>query len=196
LFAVPVPRLALAAGASGAHACALHTQLQRHVGALHDLVAASSAIRIDPADLCTVAGNQTDVALATSYARGPRRAALAAQQLVQAPGDSLALREARQMLLKVTVGAQDSLAEVETAAHIVVTAQHPDANVILGVAVDETLADGLRLTAVAAGFPGRDTAVWRWRRLWQPHGRPQPLRHAFFDRADHFLRFLVRAVRV
>ncbi|HQZ15099.1 MAG TPA: cell division protein FtsZ, partial [Acidimicrobiia bacterium] len=44
------------------------------------------------------------------------------------------------------------LHEVNEAAEIIAQSAHPDANIIFGTVVDDTLGDEVRVTVIAAGF--------------------------------------------
>ena len=59
---------------------------------------------------------------------------------------------ARSILLSITGGTDLSLWEVNEAAKAVAEAAHPDANIIFGAMVDETLDDQVWVTVVATGY--------------------------------------------
>jgi cell division protein FtsZ len=46
------------------------------------------------------------------------------------------------------------LFEINEAARLVADAAHPDANIIFGAVIDDTLGDEVRVTVIAAGFDG------------------------------------------
>ena len=56
------------------------------------------------------------------------------------------------MLLNIAGGSDLGLFEVNEAASIISKAAHPDANIIFGAVVDDTLGDEVRVTVIAAGF--------------------------------------------
>ena len=62
---------------------------------------------------------------------------------------------ARSILLSITGGPDLTLIEVSEAAKVVQEAAHPDANIIFGANVDETLADQIWVTVIATRFDGR-----------------------------------------
>ncbi|MEY2825642.1 MAG: cell division protein FtsZ, partial [Actinomycetota bacterium] len=52
-------------------------------------------------------------------------------------------------------GASDlGLHEIDDAARLVQEAVHPEANIIFGATIDDTLGDEVRITVIAAGFDG------------------------------------------
>src|SRR5215470_4213642 len=59
---------------------------------------------------------------------------------------------ARSILLSITAGQDLSLWEVNEAAKAVAEAAHPDANIIFGAMVDESLDDQVWVTVVATGY--------------------------------------------
>ena len=70
-------------------------------------------------------------------------------------------------------GADLGLHEITEAARLVSDAAHPEANIIFGTVIDDTLGDEVRVTVIAAGFDGGAPAAasddaepsWHHRRL-------------------------------
>jgi cell division protein FtsZ len=58
------------------------------------------------------------------------------------------------VLLSVAGGADLGLHEITEAARLVSDAAHPEANIIFGTVIDDTLGDEVRVTVIAAGFDG------------------------------------------
>ncbi|MCB1299101.1 MAG: cell division protein FtsZ, partial [Microthrixaceae bacterium] len=61
---------------------------------------------------------------------------------------------ARSILFNIKGGDDLSLFEVNEAAEIVRANTHPEANIIFGTVIDDTLGDEVRVTVIAAGFDG------------------------------------------
>ena len=59
---------------------------------------------------------------------------------------------ARGVLLSVAGGSDLGLFEINEAASLVQEAAHPDANIIFGTVIDDSLGDEVRVTVIAAGF--------------------------------------------
>jgi cell division protein FtsZ len=53
------------------------------------------------------------------------------------------------------------LFEINEAARLVADAAHPDANIIFGAVIDDTLGDEVRVTVIAAGFDGGEPPAKR-----------------------------------
>ena len=58
------------------------------------------------------------------------------------------------MLLSIQGGSNLGLFEINEAARLVQEAAHPEANIIFGAVIDDTLGDEVRVTVIAAGFDG------------------------------------------
>ncbi len=75
---------------------------------------------------------------------------------------------ARGILLSIAGSSELGLFEVNEAAEIIHDVAHPDANIIFGTVVDESMDDEIRVTVIAAGFDRWDAdgdaprAAIRW----------------------------------
>jgi cell division protein FtsZ len=76
---------------------------------------------------------------------------------------------AHSILLSITGGRDLSLWEINEAAKAVSEAAHPEANIIFGAMIDESLEDQVWVTVVATGYDGAP----RVRRLEEPKGEPR-----------------------
>lgn len=56
------------------------------------------------------------------------------------------------MLMSVAGGSDLGLFEINEAASLVQDAAHPEANIIFGTVIDDSLGDEVRVTVIAAGF--------------------------------------------
>jgi cell division protein FtsZ len=75
---------------------------------------------------------------------------------------------ARGILFNVTGGPSMSLYDVNQAAAIIRETAHPDANMIFGAVIDESMGDKMRITVIATGF---DRGLTRRQVLQQQYGR-------------------------
>ena len=84
---------------------------------------------------------------------------------------------ARSILLSITGGPDLSLLEVSEAAKVVQEAAHPDANIIFGANIDDTISDQVWVTVIATRFDGRGRRADGARRERAPRAparRPPP----------------------
>ena len=63
------------------------------------------------------------------------------------------------MLLSIQGGSNLGIFEINDAAQLVKEAAHPEANIIFGTVIDDTLGDEVRVTVIAAGFDGGEPTL-------------------------------------
>jgi cell division protein FtsZ len=126
--------------------------LRQGVQGISDLVTLPGLINLDFADVRTIMSDAGSALLGIGMGTGERRAIDAAEQAVASPLLETSMEGARSILLSITGGHDISLWEVNEAAKAVAEAAHPDANIIFGAMVDETLEDQVWVTVVATGF--------------------------------------------
>jgi cell division protein FtsZ len=87
-------------------------------------------------------------------ARGADRAIKAAELAVESPLLEASIEGAHGVLLSIQGGSNLGIFEIHDAAELVKEAAHPEANIIFGTVIDDTLGDEVRVTVIAAGFDG------------------------------------------
>ena len=92
-------------------------------------------------------------------ARGADRAIKAAELAVASPLLEASIDGAHGVLLSVQGGSNLGIFEINDAARLVQEAVHPEANIIFGAVIDDTLGDEVRVTVIAAGFDGGEPSV-------------------------------------
>jgi cell division protein FtsZ len=137
--------------------------LRQGVQGISDLVTLPGLINLDFADVRTIMSQAGNALLGIGMGVGENRATDAAVQAVSSPLLETSMEGARSILLSITGGSNLSLWEVNEAAKSVSEAAHPDANIIFGAMVDETLDDQVWVTVVATGYgdEGRRKSVSR-----------------------------------
>jgi cell division protein FtsZ len=128
--------------------------LRQGVQGVSDLVTLPGLINLDFADVRTIMSDAGNALLGIGMGHGEDRAVVAAQAAVSSPLLETSMEGARSILLSITAGEDLSLWEVNEAAKAVAEAAHPDANIIFGAMVDETLEDQVWVTVVATGYEG------------------------------------------
>jgi cell division protein FtsZ len=87
-------------------------------------------------------------------AKGEDRAIRAAEMAVSSPLLEASIDGAHGVLLLVQGASDLGLHEIDEAARLVQEAVSPEANIIYGTTIDDTLGDEVRITVIAAGFDG------------------------------------------
>ena len=148
--------------------------LRQGVQGISDLVTLPGVINLDFADVRTIMANAGNALLGIGMGTGETRAVDAATTAVSSPLLETSMEGAHSILLSITGGRDLSLWEINEAAKAVSEAAHPEANIIFGAMVDETLEDQVWVTVVATRYSG-ETAP---RRLEEPMGEPRVSRAA------------------
>ena len=86
-------------------------------------------------------------------ASGERRAADAAQQAIASPLlEEIDISGARGVLVNISGSSSMTMEEFDEASRIIHEKVHEDANIIVGLVIDEELEDRIKITAIATGF--------------------------------------------
>ncbi len=126
--------------------------LLQGVQGITELITTPGLINLDFADVKTVMTDAGSSLMGIGQARGDDRAKEAAHAAISSPLLEASIDGARSVLINIAGGSDLGLFEANEAAKIVTEAAHPDANIILGAVVDDTLGDEVRVTVIAAGF--------------------------------------------
>jgi cell division protein FtsZ len=126
--------------------------LRQGVQGISDLITIPGLVNLDFADVKTIMIDKGLAHMGTGEGRGDNRAQDAAKQAISSPLLETSIVGATGVLLNITGGQDFSLIEMNEAAEIVQQAADPDANIIVGAVIDESLKDEIRITVIATGF--------------------------------------------
>ena len=129
--------------------------LRQGVQGISELITLPGMINLDFADVRTTMRDAGHALLGIGMGTGDTRAVRAAESAVSSPLLETSVDGARSILLSITGGPDLSLLEVSEAAKIVQEAAHPDANIIFGANIDDTISDEVWITVIATRFDGR-----------------------------------------
>ncbi|TBN56554.1 cell division protein FtsZ [Glaciihabitans arcticus] len=129
------------------------------VQGITDLITTPGLINLDFADVKSVMQGAGSALMGIGSARGADRAIKAAELAVASPLLEASIDGAHGVLLSVQGGSNLGIFEINDAARLVQEAVHPEANIIFGAVIDDTLGDEVRVTVIAAGFDGGEPAV-------------------------------------
>ena len=129
--------------------------LRQGVQGISELITLPGLINLDFADVRTTMRDAGHALLGIGMGTGDNRANFAAERAVSSPLLETSVDGARSILLSVTGGSDLTLLEVSEAAKVVQEAAHPDANIIFGANVDDSLSDQIWVTVIATRFDGR-----------------------------------------
>lgn len=118
-----------------------------------ELIQKSGLINVDFEDVRTVMGARGTAMMGAGEASGPDRAENAASAAISCPLlDGAQLKGARGLLINVTGSSSLKMFEYRTAMETVKNFADPDAIIVAGAVVDETMGDNLRVTVIATGL--------------------------------------------
>jgi cell division protein FtsZ len=126
------------------------------VQGITDLITTPGLINLDFADVKSVMQGAGSALMGIGSARGADRAIKAAELAVASPLLEASIDGAHGVLLSIQGGSNLGILEINDAAKLVQEAVHPEANIIFGAVIDDTLGDEVRVTVIAAGFDGEN----------------------------------------
>src|SRR5579884_4036946 len=125
--------------------------LHQGIQGISDTITETGVVNVDFADVKAVMSHAGSALMAIGRAGGENRAVEAAQAAISSPLLDVSITGAKGVLLNIG-GTDITLHEVGEAARIIQEAADPDANIIFGAFVDESLKDEIQVTVIATGF--------------------------------------------
>ena len=126
--------------------------LRQGIQGISDLIALPALINLDFADVKTVMESGGMAHMGIGTASGENRLVEAAKNAISSPLLETNIDGARALLINVTGGADISIVDINEAASLVMQEADPEANIIFGAGIDETMGDEVRITVIATGF--------------------------------------------
>ncbi|URA10018.1 cell division protein FtsZ [Thermospira aquatica] len=127
--------------------------LKQAVEGISNIISQTGLINVDFADVRTVLSNRGEAIMGIGLGRGENRAMEAAKQALENPLiENSSFRNAGAMLVNV-IGPEDmTMLEWQEAAQTISELARQDAEVIVGVNIDKSLKDGIRVVIIATDF--------------------------------------------
>jgi len=126
--------------------------LRQGIQGISDLIAVPAMINLDFADVKTVMESGGMAHMGIGIGSGENKLVEAAKNAIASPLLETNIEGARAVLINVTGGADISIVDINEAANLIMEAADPDANIIFGAGIDETMGDDVRITVIATGF--------------------------------------------
>ncbi|MGB3317002.1 MAG: cell division protein FtsZ, partial [Albidovulum sp.] len=131
--------------------------LYQGVKGVTDLMVRPGLINLDFADVRAVMDEMGKAMMGTGEASGEDRAVQAAEKAIANPLlDEISLKGAKGVLINITGGSDLTLFELDEAANRIREEVDPDANIIVGSTLDDSMEGLMRVSVVATGI---DAAV-------------------------------------
>jgi cell division protein FtsZ len=126
--------------------------LKQGVQGISDLITVPGLVNLDFADVKTIMLDAGIAHMGIGRSSGEHRAQEAARQAIHSPLLETSIEGAGGVLINVTGGKDLGLLEINEAAELVQKSVDPEANIIFGAVIDETITDEIVITVIATGF--------------------------------------------
>lgn len=149
--------------------------LRQAVQGVSDVITVPGIINLDFADVRSIMKEAGSALMGIGRASGENRARAAAELAIASPLLELDIQGATGVLVNVAASSTVTLHEVNEAINHITERADPEANIIFGTSLDETLADEVQITVIATGFAGNarsQSFAAAAQRAEYPFGRP------------------------
>jgi cell division protein FtsZ len=126
--------------------------LRQGIQGISELITVPGLINLDFADVRAIMAEGGAALMAIGHGEGESKAVEAAEKAIASSLLDVTIDGARGILFNVTGGPDLTLFDVNEAAEIIRRTAHPEANIIFGAVIDETLTDKIHITVIATGF--------------------------------------------
>jgi cell division protein FtsZ len=132
--------------------------LRQGVQGISELITVPGLINVDFADVRAIMSNRGSALMGIGRGHGDNRAADAAKAAIASPLLEVSIDGAKGILFTITGGSNLGMYEVSEAAKVITQSADPQAKVIFGAIIDESMKDEIKITVVATGFDQRPLA--------------------------------------
>ncbi len=127
--------------------------LRQGVQGISDLITKPGIVNVDFADVRAIMADSGSALMGIGIGTGENRSAEAAKAAINSPLLELSIDGAKGVLFNVSGSVDLTMLEINEAANIITESIDPNAKVIFGAVIDETMKKGeVHITVVATGF--------------------------------------------
>ena len=127
--------------------------LKQAVKGISDVVMVPGHVNVDFADIKTVMVNRGRAVMGMGIAKGPGRATDAAHKAISSPLlEDGSIKGARAVLVNISGGSNLEIDEINEAMGVIKGEVDPDANIIFGMVINESMTEDIMVTVIATGF--------------------------------------------
>jgi len=126
--------------------------LGQGVQGISDLIVVPGLINVDFADVRTIMSDAGSALMGTGEGSGEERAVAAAKAAISSPLLEVSIDGATGILFNIVGGPDLSMHEVDEAARLISQSADPNANIIFGATIDDSMKDQVKITVIATGF--------------------------------------------
>ncbi|WOL18808.1 hypothetical protein Cni_G27605 [Canna indica] len=126
--------------------------LRQGVRGISDIITIPGLVNVDFADVRTIMEDAGSSLMGIGIATGKTRARDAALNAIQSPLLDIGIERATGIVWNITGGSDLTLFEVNAAAEVIYDLVDPNANLIFGAVIDQSLGGQVSITLIATGF--------------------------------------------
>jgi len=127
--------------------------LRQGVVGISEIIVRPGLINVDFADVRTIMGDAGTALMGIGRGTGKNRAQDAAAAAISSPLLDFPIEKAKGVVFNIVGGLDLTLQEINAAAEVIYEAVDPNANIIFGSLVDESMEGEVAITVIATGFP-------------------------------------------
>jgi cell division protein FtsZ len=127
--------------------------LRQGVVGISEIITRPGLINVDFADVRAIMGNAGTALMGIGRGTGRTRAQEAAAAAISSPLLDFPIEKARGVVFNIVGGHDLTLQEINAAAEVIYEAVDPNANIIFGALVDDSMEGEMAITVIATGFP-------------------------------------------
>ena len=127
--------------------------LRQAVQGISDLITTHGMINVDFADVKAAMSERGMAMMGIGLAEGENRAVQAAQQAISSPLlEDIDISGAKGVLVNVTGSSSMTMDDYQEVANIIHEKVHEDANIFIGLVINDEMGEKIQVTAIATGF--------------------------------------------
>lgn len=129
--------------------------LRQGVQGIAEIITVPGLINVDFADVKAIMENTGSALMGVGRGSGEHRAVEAAKAAITSPMLEISIDGAKGILFTVVGGTDLGMHEINEAAKLITQTADPNAKIIFGAVINESMKDEVRITVVATGFHER-----------------------------------------
>lgn len=133
--------------------------LRQGIQGISDLIVTPALINLDFADVCTVMRNSGVAHMGIGRGKGEKRVLEAVKRAVFSPLLETSIEGASKIILNIMGSPDMTLNEINEATSLVREVVQPNANIIFGADIRETMKEEIMVTMIAIGFNNTDSSA-------------------------------------
>lgn len=126
--------------------------LKQGVQGISEVITVPGLVNVDFADVKAIMNQAGSALMGIGKAAGENRAKEAARAAIDSPLLELSIDGATGVLFTIAGSSDLSMYEVNEAAEVITSSCDPEAKIIFGAVIDESLGDEVKVTVIATGF--------------------------------------------